>query len=283
LEILVNDQPLAFVLESERTLGEVVQGLERWLAGSPLVLCSVRLAGRELLAEPPAAWAETPHAGVERLEVTVRHTAELRVANLQTMQEFLQLAIAFAAGGAGGNPAGGVAELARGYPLFLESLARHFAEAETGEERTALSPLFAAGDWGPEDRTRLGTAAASLALKIQSRLAELTDPRTALRSLGEELEAAAAGVSEVSVLLATGRDRQAMQAVVAFSELTQRLLALVRSIPEVGGRPAAEYFGELNRVLKELIQAFQARDTVLVGDLLEYEIAPRLRQLRAVL
>jgi hypothetical protein len=87
------------------------------------------------------------------------------------------------------------------------------------------------------------------------------------------------------VLLATGRDRQAMEAVVRFSELCQRLLALLGSlgVPAVGGREPAEFFAGLNGVLQELIAAFQARDTVLIGDLLEYEIAPRLRQLKAVL
>jgi hypothetical protein len=76
-----------------------------------------------------------------------------------------------------------------------------------------------------------------------------------------------------------------MEAVVRFSELSQRLLAQLGRlrVPEVGGREPREFFAELNRVLGELLSAFQARDTVLIGDLLEYEVAPRLRQLRAVL
>jgi len=76
-----------------------------------------------------------------------------------------------------------------------------------------------------------------------------------------------------------------MEAVVRFSELSQRLLRHLRSrgVPAVGGRESREFFTDLNRVLGELLSAFQAHDTVLIGDLLEYEIAPRLRQLQAVL
>ena len=40
-----------------------------------------------------------------------------------------------------------------------------------------------------------------------------------------------------------------------------------------------EYYNELNSVLKELIDAFHINDSVLIGDLLEYEIAPRLEGL----
>ena len=287
MEIRINDQPLAFQLENERTLGEVLHGLERWLAGSELVLCEARCAGRDLLSSPAEEWSATPHGEVQRLELTVRHASELRRENLRTLQEFLQAARKFAAG-----PAAPIAEeLLRGYPLFLESLRRHFSEAEVGARLEELAALGAG--LGPQElcrldaqaRAALASAAASLQETIGRRLEETGEPRAALAALSSELEATAAGISEVSVLLATGRDRQAMAAVVRFSELCQRLLALLGSlgVPAVGGREPAEFFAGLNAVLQELIAAFQARDTVLIGDLLEYEIAPRLRQLKAVL
>ena len=287
MEIRINDQPLAFRLENERTLGEVLRGLEQWLAGSELVLCEAHCAGRDLLASPAEEWSATPPGEVQRLELTVRHASELRRENLRTLQEFLKAARDFAAG-----PAARVAEeLLRGYPLFLESLRRHFSEAEVGARLEGLAALGAG--LGAQElclldaqaRAALASAASSLQELIGRRLAEAEDPRSALARLSSELEATVAGISEVSVLLATGRDRQAMEAVVRFSELCQRLLVLLGrlGVPAVGGREPAEFFAGLNGVLQELITAFQARDTVLIGDLLEYEIAPRLRQLRAVL
>jgi len=287
LEIRINDQPLAFRLEDERTLGEVLHGLERWLAGSELVLCEALCAGRDLLSCPPEEWSATPPGEVQRLELTVRHAAELRRENLRTLQEFLQAAIDFAAAPA----APAAEELLRGYPLFLESLRRHFSEAEIGARLEGLAALGAG--LGPQElcrleaqaRAPLAAAASALQEAIGRRLAEAADPRAAPARLAAELEATAAGISEVSVLLATGRDRQAMEAVVRFSGLCQRLLVHLNllGVPAVGGRPPAEFFAGLNGVLQELISAFQARDTVLIGDLLEYEIAPRLRQLKEVL
>jgi hypothetical protein len=287
LEIRINDQPLAFRLENERTLGEVLRGLEQWLAGSELVLCEALCAGRDLLASPEKEWSATPHGEVQRLELTVRHAAELRRENLRTLQEFLQAARDFAAGPA----APAAEELLRGYPLFLESLRRHFSEAEIGGRLEGLAALGAGP--GPQQLCRLGaqaraalaSAASSLQELIGRRLAEAEGPRAAPARLAAELQATAAGISEVSVLLAAGRDRQAMEAVVRFSELCQRLLVHLGllGVPAVGGREPGEFFAGLNAMLQELILAFQDRDTVLIGDLLEYEIAPRLRQLRAVL
>ena len=53
--------------------------------------------------------------------------------------------------------------------------------------------------------------------------------------------------------------------------------------PEHMDKDALHFKEELNKILKELLEAFAAKDSVLIGDLMEYEIAPRLEQLRAFL
>jgi len=284
LEIRVNGEPLSFSLEDEQTLGEVVSGLERWLEASQLVVCGLRCGDRELLDLPASEWSDTPHAKVERLEVTARHASELRLANLATLLEYLQTVRGFASA----PEARLVEELRRGWPLFLESLKRHFSEAELGAGLAGLAALADGADLAglaPESLRGIEAAAAGLAQRIEARLRELEDPRAALRGLSGELEAAAAGVSEVSLLLATGRDRQAMEAIVRFSEQSQRLLGLLgpASAPPLGDLAPRAFFEELNRVLRELVSALEAHDTVLIGDLLEYEVAPRLRRLEAAL
>jgi hypothetical protein len=88
-------------------------------------------------------------------------------------------------------------------------------------------------------------------------------------------------LSEVPVQLATGRDRQAMQTIATAAELLQTLLALVPRLPPLADRQ--KLFTELNGVFRDVIAAFDARDTVLIGDLLEYEAAPRLGELLPLL
>lgn len=46
----------------------------------------------------------------------------------------------------------------------------------------------------------------------------------------------------------------------------------------VDGRPIARMHEDLNRYLEEAAEALQSGDCVLLGDLLEYELAPRARQ-----
>jgi hypothetical protein len=286
LEIQVNDQPLDFTLEGERTLGEVVRGLERWLEGSPLVLYSVLHGGRELLSLPPEQWAATPQAEVGRLEVTVKHNEELIRANLKTAAEFLAMARAFT-GAAETDPAL-AQELTRGLPHLAESLRRHFPAQEVEQGLAGLAARLGQAQPGAaigESRGETGLRLESLQNRVALQLEELEDPRGALRRLAADLAPCIDNAAEVPLLLQTGRDREAMAAIVHFSELTQAMVRLMGAaeLNAIDGRPPQEYFGELNRILKELIEAFDAKDTVLIGDLMEYEIAPRLRKLQAVL
>ena len=120
---------------------------------------------------------------------------------------------------------------------------------------------------------------------MRRRLEELEDPGGALRRLLSELRECGGRASEVPLLLQTGRDREAMAVIVRFSELTQTLVRLLDAAPllTIDSRRPDEFFGDLNRILKELIEAFEAKDSVLIGDLMEYEIAPRMRKLQAAL
>ena len=89
------------------------------------------------------------------------------------------------------------------------------------------------------------------------------------------------GLAEIAVQLQTGRDRDAMATVAGLCDAVQRLLPLVAFLPPDGGRE--RLIVDLNATLRDLLAAFEAKDTVLIGDLAEYEVAPRLAQLLPLL
>lgn len=118
----------------------------------------------------------------------------------------------------------------------------------------------------------------------------------ALRSVADMLGDAVDTVGEVSQKLNAGEIEAAMREVAAFIELWQNCrtalvqgsTVLSRDLTQeaVDGRPLSERFGELSSRLAELRDALQARDFVLVSDLLFYEMpsvcgewAEMLRQL----
>ena len=293
MDIRINDQNLDFTIEKNETLGDVVKDIEAWLDGSDLVLYSVKHEDQDLLSQPYEQWAKIPHGEVGTLNVMVKHTRELTVLNLRTILEYLaQLKQATAAGK--GELLG---ELFSGFPALVESVRKHFPNPDATLQ--ALFALFLHADaeevlgWPKEKMQQAVKLIDLVSGNVSFRLQELQDPRAALETLSGDVKICIEEISEISILLQTGKDRQAMDTMVRFSELSQSLVRLVASVltdsadPEkkltVGGMGLQDFYRDLNGILAELLEAFQANDSVLIGDLMEYEVAPRLEQLRTFL
>ena len=67
-----------------------------------------------------------------------------------------------------------------------------------------------------------------------------------------------------------------MRRIAGFTGLVERLLRLYHRFNETDGSEA--HVEGLNEVLEELVQALGEEDTVLVGDVVEYEVVPKMER-----
>ena len=116
---------------------------------------------------------------------------------------------------------------------------------------------------------------------LDSRIADATHPKEALARCASRIRSLLGSLTEVSVLLQTGRDKAAMDIVIGFSDAVQELLDLMPFLSPNAER--GRLIGELTPFLRDLVSAFDVKDTVMIGDLLEYEISPRMERLAPLL
>lgn len=300
MEIFINGEPLDYALEAEDSLGEVVDALTSWLDGGGIVVTALVADGSDLLRAPSDLWRTTPLASVGRVELSADRYEVATTEHLATLQTYLDSIIE-----AGESPPGTDAPVAVGIALgeideLLDGLRTSLRLAAGGsaldlvERVSAEASSLGDKEWSaiPDDRRAAMVSALRDLSGLVADLAKSTaDPVGTLPAHVRQLEEAVERIRNVSVLLQTGNDRDAMSAVVAFSDGTQRLIrtlsfagaAIGVPIGEavVQGKSLANFCAELNAHLRELNQAFEATDSVLIGDLLEYEIAPRIDALIA--
>jgi len=121
------------------------------------------------------------------------------------------------------------------------------------------------------------TLIGSMRTELSRRVTDAAQPQVALARCMSDLRHCVEQLPEVSVLLQTGKDKAAMEAVIGFIDTVHSVLALVPFL-----HPDAErgrLIADLTPVLRDLVAAFDAKDSVLIGDLLEYEVAPRVTKL----
>lgn len=129
-------------------------------------------------------------------------------------------------------------------------------------------------------------------LKIELDTINGDDVQAMMRDLGAEFTNCVEPLLEVPVQLQTGKELMVMETINRFSVQLQNLYRLLPLLPltgfapgepRVASRPLAEIPGVLSPVLEELLEALKCRDTIMVGDLSEYELAPKIEELGAVL
>jgi hypothetical protein len=311
LRLTINGEQVSYSLENERTLGEVVRGIQAWLADAGFLITGMRAAGapgadaQDLLRAPPGEWGGTSVGSVRELEVQATHTGELKREHWRTVNAWLgMLADEIRSIGEHGRPGSETDSLEnlladlpetigglRTNPFLppgsdaldrFNALFKGHAAAEAapqpGQAREAAADVAA---W-PAERARAAVALIDeLRAGLQQRIADASRPAEALARCAARVRDSLARLPEVSLLLQTSRDKDAMDIVIGFADTVQALLVLVPFLAPDPQR--GKLLVELTPVLKELVAAFGAKDSVLIGDLLEYEIAPRMERLAPLL
>lgn len=118
------------------------------------------------------------------------------------------------------------------------------------------------------------------------------DVREMITALGTRFAGHGDQLVEVPVLLQTGKDLRVMETINALSNDLYQLYQLLPLMPlagiggggpDVDGVALTDIPSSLSPLLKDLLRALESKDTILVGDLSEYELAPKIKQLGSAL
>jgi hypothetical protein len=269
--VTINGRALDITLERERTLGELLAGVERWLEEGGFSLSGIAVNGEavELDAVEKACSRELDE--IERVDIVASTWTELLRAALTETSRALEER---ERSGADGVPTISA--------TWNASASASFLSGRDGELHALIRDTL---DGKIHD---IGGTIAT----IRDRINEIDDPKGALADLTSVLEPIAVRLEALPLELQTGKDALAAATLADFASLATRLFRLVPLLRACGidldeaivdGNVFRSYIDELGTALKELTTAYEGGDAVLVGDLAEYELAPRLRALAGAL
>ena len=294
MRVLMDDHPLDVTIEQEETLSEVLAGVSEFLTANGMILTALSVDNERLELDSLSEWGSRSIAAVDEIRLSTQPQWELILTHLHLVGGFVHAwreALASENGQAVRRLAEEQSDLAR---HFEEHVGLIFTDLPDG----ALANLFSVtGDAAlmadpPSGKRALLAEMDQIVPLIEQRIAEIQTPERVAAAVAGLITSLIPQVQEVSILLQTGKDADAMSLVVRFTELTEKLF---RTLPHLArahdgfrkqyldGERVPALIASLNERLHELVDAFGAQDSVLIGDLLEYEIVPRIAELIAVL
>ncbi len=313
MDILLNGKPIEYEIESEATIGELLDCLSSWIAKQGCVLVSVKLDGQPIDFSSDKDVRSAPIASGKRLEVEAQNARVLVVETVEELGQYLDRVARLA-------PKMNESEMndesirqlleglswsedvlrrveellrisyrdievegERMHKLVLQlgDIRDHIREAHRHGNHAALLAVLRGSLTSLCDRLAralpLMLEKASVGLKNDAVLDDLNEHLPLVASLPEKLEA-------VAVKISIGDSLKGMEEFAACVTTLEEAFLLVDrcrrelGVPiqdfDMGGKTFDERNQALAGILQELVDAFERKDRVLIGDLIEYEISP---------
>ncbi|MDR2630861.1 MAG: hypothetical protein LBC60_08075 [Spirochaetaceae bacterium] len=267
MDITINGSPADITLEKERTLGELLSGIENWLVGSGHSLSGLQVDGVVIGSDSVANAFRWELEKIKTVAIKTSTRCELLAEALFAARETLKTY-----GDVSFDGQNRIRE------QWEQSPAGLFLSEDTPDLYEAMAKTLRGEGLSPQ----------KLEYLIDERLREAENPQKELVNMEGAVTVIAQKLEDLPLDIQTGKDREAAETVALFSSITEKLYRLIFFLNQRGivmdgvtveDRPVQTFIEEFTAALKELLAAYEMKDAVLVGDLAEYELAPRLLKL----
>ncbi|MDR0464859.1 MAG: hypothetical protein LBG94_07085 [Treponema sp.] len=266
MDIKINDRALDVSLDNENTLGEVLAGLEQWLGNMGHRISSISIDGEQTSASMIESIFSREIDKIQCVDIQTNAIAELMAASLlnllEDIREFEKIDFK---------------DKQEFFNNWTGSATAQFISAEIFDLYAFCVNTFSNGNMTGET---LISVTEEILREVNEPVKELTNLEPILKDTCERLE-------NLPLDIQTGKDARAAQSIQIFSAVTEKIIRLYRQLNMQGYLSTDEQSEELletqitnfSGVLKELLEAYEKNDSVLVGDLTEYEASPKLKDL----
>ena len=268
MDIKINDMALDISLENENTLGDVLAGLEQWLSNSGHRISELKIDGQAVTSSMLEEAFKKDVKTIKSIDIYTNVIAELSAASLLNLIEDIKEfeALSFE-------------DKSKYCEKWQETATAQFIFAELPDLYAFCRNVFSNGDVTPQ--TLL-----SITEEIQR---EVNDPKTELVNLEPILNEICVRLTDLPLDIQTGKDARAAQTIQLFSAVTEKIFRIIKQLNTQGylspdvqqtdNKSLTELMSYFSNILKELLEAYEKNDSVLVGDLTEYEASPKIKEL----
>lgn len=162
---------------------------------------------------------------------------------------------------------------------------RSFEEECAKNNATTIKVIINGKTMRAEDFDSVGSQEINDSTKLELTVISQDDISENFRNIKLRCQEIAPSLQEISVKLQTGKDKEANALIAQLADLLDNFChtaSLSSLFPDkfkellIDGKSFSDFFADFTQILNDFEQAIASKDTVLIGDLSEYEISPRL-------
>lgn len=288
MKIIINNEEMDITLEKESTLGEIFTSLREWLSQGGLYPLSLELDNESADIVDQSDWAGLPLDSCEAFHLRAGNLNQLRQQQLMVILDYLNLLIQTLGSlqNSGDDQMfkkafSEYSHVRNALPSVLrleeESFINDFKRLEDAKAAVESSPGDGAALKEFNDRLK------DLRIILLDRLQEVNKPGKELNTAITLLKNIVPGLEEAGVALQTGKEREAYGLIFRISETAAKFIRIMNILgiddQEIRHDEVHRNLQKLSEIIGEMNQAISSEDTVMLADLLEYDLQELLESL----
>jgi hypothetical protein len=266
MDIRINGQAADVTIDHEKTVGEIMAGLQEWLAGLGHRLSGLSIDGQAANPSSLEDFFLREIKNIKVLDIFTSSMAELYAESLlnllEDIKEFKSLEF---------NKKNDYLNNWKEKPQAL------FVLEQMSDLYSFIENLFSGGNFDADTVYSI----------TEERFREVKDPLLELTKLEPLVNEICTLLVDLPLDIQTGKDSKAAQTIQIFSGIAEKILRILWQLDIQGyltiktddEKSFTQIVYEFGNLTKELLTAYEKNDTVLVGDIAEYEASVKLQEL----
>jgi len=260
MEIKINGKPADITPEHEKTVGEIMVGLQQWLDNSGHRLSGLAINDQTINPSLIETAFSREIDTIKTLDIFTSSVADLSV------QSLLHL----------------IGDIDEFNSLSFDERQIFFNDWKSRPQAQFISEQMSDIFLLYESAFSQGGVNSDLLRSItEERLREIQEPAVEFANMRSLVDDTCTRLADVSLDIQTGKDAKAAQTIQLFSGVAVKILRIFGQLDFQGyiETSVTQLINDFSNNIKELLDAYEKLDTVLLGDLAEYETAPKMREL----
>jgi hypothetical protein len=267
MDITINGQPAGITLEAEKTVGDFLAGVDKWLTGTGNRISGFEIDGKNIGVDAISLIFEQNIADVKSINVLISSLVTITVEALLDTVTVLEI-----------YKNAAFDEKIHVKNAWDTGVTVRFLKEQIPDLAKTVLKTLSDEDFSPVDAIK----------QVNERLREMQQPEKEIIDCGNFVTEIAGRLENLPLDMQTGKDKKALETMRLFSYITEKLLRILVVLKQYGfeidalsidSAPLPQFTKKFKALLGELLAAYEARDTVLTGDLAEYAMAPCLLSL----
>ena len=264
MEIFINGKSADITLNTEKTIGEVLAGIEQWLSPGGNRIKTISLDGENIPVEDLGPVFNRDLSDFKKLDITVGSFRELAAEAMLQLSDICDIFL-----DASFEDRKKIIESWEQSPVY------YFMTASLPDVYEMASQSFAGKGFTPQN----------LLIILKERLREIIDPQKELAAAEPLVRIISRRMEQLPLDMQTGKDEAAAETINLFSKMGEKLFrflfifkseGLLLDNFSISGMNIKDFMDAFHKSLTEISDAYRDKDTVLAGDIAEYELAPKI-------